>query len=91
MKEEFEIEHRFDNIELKLDMIQQNAKFFLEILHNQKTNTLEWIIIVLIAFECVLMCLEMSGTGTSICEAIPQLFADKSAAAVPPKTPPGGT
>ena len=40
MKEEFEIEHRFDNIELKLDMIAQNAKFFLEVLHNQKSNTL---------------------------------------------------
>jgi uncharacterized Rmd1/YagE family protein len=74
MKEEFEIEQRFDNIELKLDMIQQNAKFFLEILHNQKTNTLEWVIIVLIAFECGLMILEMSGLGSSLFAAMPQIL-----------------
>eukprot|EP00593_Proboscia_inermis_P016959 CAMPEP_0171324280 /NCGR_PEP_ID=MMETSP0816-20121228/116087_1 /TAXON_ID=420281 /ORGANISM="Proboscia inermis, Strain CCAP1064/1" /LENGTH=195 /DNA_ID=CAMNT_0011823171 /DNA_START=546 /DNA_END=1130 /DNA_ORIENTATION=+ len=45
MKGEFEINGRFKHIQFKLDLIQQNAKFFLEILHNQKTNTLEWIII----------------------------------------------
>lgn len=57
------IESRFDHIEFKLNLIAQNAKFFLEILHNQKTNTLEWIIIVLITFECALMILDMSGMG----------------------------
>ncbi len=41
MKHEFEIESRFEYIEFKLNLIQQNAKFFLEILHNQKTDTLE--------------------------------------------------
>ncbi|KAL3796966.1 hypothetical protein HJC23_000719 [Cyclotella cryptica] len=51
------------HIEFKLDLIQQNAKFFLEVLHAQKSNTLEWVIIVLISFECVLMCLDMSGIG----------------------------
>ena len=51
------------HIEFKLDLIQQNAKFFLEVLHAQKSNTLEWVIIVLISFECVLMCLDMSGVG----------------------------
>jgi len=84
MKVEFETENRFDNIEFKLDMIQQNAKFFLEILHNQKTNTLEWIIIVLIMFECILMCLEMSGMGTAFFEAVPQILPEK-----PPTKPPG--
>lgn len=76
MLDEFEIEHRFSNIEFKLDMIQQNAKFFLEILHNQKTNTLEWIIIVLIMFECILMCMEMSGLGTTFFESIPQIMPE---------------
>lgn len=70
MKDEFEIEHRFQNIEFKLDLIQQNAKFFLEILHNQKSNSLEWIIIVLIGFECVLMCLDMSGMGHTVFGAL---------------------
>ena len=76
MKDEFEIEHRFDNIEFKLDMIQQNAKFFLEMLHSQKTNTLEWIIIVLILFECILMCLEMSGLGTPVFESIANILPE---------------
>jgi uncharacterized Rmd1/YagE family protein len=61
--EEFDIEQRFEHIEFKLNLIQQNAKFFLEVLSNQKSNSLEWIIIVLIMFECVLMCMEMSGVG----------------------------
>jgi uncharacterized Rmd1/YagE family protein len=65
LKSEFEIEDRFENIEFKLDMIQQNAKFFMEVLHNQKSNKLEWIIIVLIGVECVLMFMDMSGTGTT--------------------------
>ncbi|KAG7348419.1 ACR COG1723 YagE family protein [Nitzschia inconspicua] len=61
--EEFDIEERFEHIEFKLNLIQQNAKFFLEVLAHQKSNSLEWIIIVLIMFECVLMCMEMSGVG----------------------------
>lgn len=85
MKEEFEIEQRFDNIEFKLDMIQQNAKFFLEVLHNQKTNFLEWIIIVLILFECILMILEMTGLGTSLFGTKPQVEPEKSS----PKPEPG--
>jgi uncharacterized Rmd1/YagE family protein len=63
MKEEFDIYQRFEHIEFKLNLIQQNAKFFLEVLANQKSNSLEWIIIILIMFECGLMCLEMSGAG----------------------------
>jgi uncharacterized Rmd1/YagE family protein len=63
MREEFEIDYRFNDVELKLDIIQQNAKFFLEILHNQKSNNLEWVIIWLISIECGLMCLDMSGMG----------------------------
>ena len=33
---------------------------------HQKSNLLEWIIIVLISFECILMCLEMSGAGPAV-------------------------
>jgi len=64
MKDEFEIDSRFEHIEFKLNLIQQNAKFFLEILQSQKSDALEWIIIVLITFECALMILEMSGMGS---------------------------
>jgi len=63
LRDEFEIESRFDHIEFKLDLIQQNAKFFLEVLHSQKSNSLEWCILILILFECVLMIMEMSGFG----------------------------
>lgn len=63
MRDEFEINARFQNIEFKLNLIQQNAKFFLEILGENKSNALEWGIIVLILFECVLMMMEMSGVG----------------------------
>ena len=84
MKHEFEIENRFEDIEFKLNLIQQNAKFFLEILHNQKTDTLEWIIIVLIAFECILMILEMSGLGEGLFDFLS--FQQQSPVA-PPATP----
>ena len=63
MREEFDIDRRFDYIEFKLNLIQQNAKFFLQVLANQKSDSLEYIIIVLISLECVLMCIEMSGLG----------------------------
>lgn len=66
LREEFEINDRFDQIELKLNMIQQNAKFFLDIIHNKKSNVLEWVIIILIFFECTLMIMEMSGLGERI-------------------------
>jgi len=63
MREEFDIDRRFEHIEFKLNLIQQNSKFFLEVLANQKSDSLEWIIIVLILLECILMCVEMSGMG----------------------------
>lgn len=74
MKAEFEINLRFRHIEFKLDLIQTNAKFFLEVLHHQKSNSLEWIIIVLICFECVLMCGEMSGLGSVFFESLAKLL-----------------
>jgi hypothetical protein len=61
-----EIDDRFENIEFKLNLIQQNAKFFLEVLHHQKSNNLEWIIAILILLECILMCIEMSGLGEAV-------------------------
>jgi len=74
MKDEFEIDSRFEHIEFKLNLIQQNAKFFLEILQSQKADTAEWIIIVLIAFECVLMLLDMSGMGNTLLGTPPEVL-----------------
>ena len=66
LKAEFEIDDRFDQIEFKLNLIQQNAKFFLEVLQHQKSNSLEWIIVWLIALESALMCVDMSGKGEAL-------------------------
>lgn len=48
---ELEIETRFETLDMKLNLIQDNLKYFLEILQNRKSDFLEWIIIVLIAME----------------------------------------
>jgi uncharacterized Rmd1/YagE family protein len=63
MRSEFELDDRFKNLEFKLNLIQHNTRFFIEILHNQKSNKLEWIIVFLIAFESGIMILDMSGVG----------------------------
>lgn len=54
LRTELEIETRFETLDMKLNLIQDNLKYFLEILQNKKSDTLEWIIIVLIAMEIVL-------------------------------------
>jgi uncharacterized Rmd1/YagE family protein len=66
LKSEFEIDDWFDQIEFKLNLIQQNAKFFLEVLQHQKSNSLEWIIVWLIGLESILMCIDMSGKGEAL-------------------------
>ena len=81
MKIEFDIDQRFEHIEFKLNLIQQNAKFFLEVMAENKSNTLEWIIIILILFECILMCLEMSGAGPAFFE---YLYPGLKQVATPP-------
>lgn len=59
LRDEFEVEDRFEKIEFKLNLVQLNTKFFLEVLANQKSNTLEWIIIVLISLEIVVCSLDL--------------------------------
>eukprot|EP00192_Tetraselmis_astigmatica_P004588 CAMPEP_0117660356 /NCGR_PEP_ID=MMETSP0804-20121206/6925_1 /TAXON_ID=1074897 /ORGANISM="Tetraselmis astigmatica, Strain CCMP880" /LENGTH=479 /DNA_ID=CAMNT_0005467081 /DNA_START=127 /DNA_END=1566 /DNA_ORIENTATION=+ len=54
MRAEFELDSRFQTLDLKINLIQDNVKYFLEILQNRKSDTLEWIIIVLIAAEIML-------------------------------------
>ena len=54
LRGEFELEERFQRLSLKLELMQQNVKYFLEILQNRKSDTLEWIIIILIAGEIIL-------------------------------------
>ena len=54
LREEFELQLRFDSLNFKLDMIHDNAKFFLEVLATRRGEWLEWLIIVLIGAEIVL-------------------------------------
>jgi uncharacterized Rmd1/YagE family protein len=51
LRKDFEIDNRFRDLSLKLDIIKENTQFFLEMAHNQKSTKLEWTIIVLIAVE----------------------------------------
>lgn len=37
------------DLSLKVDLVKDNTRFFLDMLHNKESNRLEWIIIVLIA------------------------------------------
>lgn len=75
MTVEFDIDDRFELIQFKLDLIQQNSKLFLEVIQHQKSASLEYIIVVLIGFECVLMCLDMSGQGAVMFETITRFLS----------------
>ena len=61
LRKDFEIDNRYRDLSLKLDIVKDNTRFFLEMSHNQKSTKLEWTIIVLIAAEIVIgithMCL----------------------------------
>lgn len=46
-------------MEHKINHVQNNTKFFLEVLAHQKSNKLEWIIIVLISAEIVISCVDL--------------------------------
>ena len=54
LRKDFEIELRYKDLSLKLDIVKDNSKFFLEILHNEKSTKLEWIIIILIGAEIMI-------------------------------------
>jgi len=84
MKNEFQIDSRFEDIEFKLNLIQQNTKFFLGALDTENSNALEWIIIVLISFECILMILEMSGVGPTLFRSMKMFYVENITGENPP-------
>jgi len=55
------MENRFETLDMKLNLVQDNLKYFLEILQNRKSDTLEWIIIILIGVEIVLSVYELGS------------------------------
>eukprot|EP00596_Hydrurales_sp_CCMP1899_P010276 CAMPEP_0119038788 /NCGR_PEP_ID=MMETSP1177-20130426/7913_1 /TAXON_ID=2985 /ORGANISM="Ochromonas sp, Strain CCMP1899" /LENGTH=333 /DNA_ID=CAMNT_0007001819 /DNA_START=126 /DNA_END=1124 /DNA_ORIENTATION=- len=42
LRNDFELDNRFRDLSLKLDMVKDNAKYFLEMAHNNKSTKLEW-------------------------------------------------
>jgi uncharacterized Rmd1/YagE family protein len=62
LRKDFELTGRFEHLDYKLDLIQTQAKFYLDIIQNQKSDTLEWTIIVLIAIEICVSLYDISLT-----------------------------
>ena len=60
LRQDFELEDRFQDLDYKLNLIQTQVKFYLEILQNRKSDFLEWTIIVLIALEICVSLYDMS-------------------------------
>ena len=61
LREEFELQLRFDSLHFKLDMIHDNAKFFLEVFATRRGEWLEWMIIVLITAEIALSAYDITS------------------------------
>lgn len=61
LRSELEMENRFETLDMKLNLVQDNLKYFLEILQNRKSDTLEWIIIILIGVEIALSVYELGS------------------------------
>ncbi|MBW2971732.1 RMD1 family protein [Candidatus Woesearchaeota archaeon] len=59
LSDEFELQERFQNLQSKMDFVQENYKVFLESLRSRYESHLEWIIIALIAVEIVLFLYEL--------------------------------
>jgi len=59
LREEFEVDRRFKNVDFKLNLIQHNCEFFLDIIQNERSDNLEWIIIALISVEICLSLYEI--------------------------------
>ena len=52
----FELDSRFKSLKLKINFIQENSKFILQVLSNHRADVLEIIIMILIAVEVIIMC-----------------------------------
>ena len=58
LRKDFELDNRFKDLSLKLDIVKDNAQLFLEILQNRNSNRLEWMIIALISGELAIGCFQ---------------------------------
>jgi uncharacterized Rmd1/YagE family protein len=60
LRKDFEIDYRFKDLSQKLQIIKDDTRFFLEVLHNKKSTRIELIIVLLIAGE---MLIGFAGLG----------------------------
>lgn len=60
LRKDFEIDNRYRDLSLKLDIVKDNTRFFLEMSHNQKSTKLEWTIIIMIGVEIVLSVVDLT-------------------------------
>jgi len=51
MREEFEIEQRYGQVEERLESLQRSTKYMIDLMQNQSSAKLEWTIIILISAE----------------------------------------
>ena len=51
LRKDFEIDSRFKDLSLRVDLVRDNARFYLDMLHTKEAHRLEWIIIILIGAE----------------------------------------
>lgn len=52
--ETFELNDRFKNLQYKVKLLITSSQFIVDLMQSRKSNTLEWIIIILIAFEIII-------------------------------------
>jgi len=63
LRKEFELDARYKDLSLKINIINEDARFFLAVLHHRKSTVLEWMIVVLIAGE---MAIGLAGLGLQV-------------------------
>jgi uncharacterized Rmd1/YagE family protein len=66
LRNDFELDYRFKDLSLKLDLVKDNCRFFLGMLQGEKSERLEWIIIFLIAAEIAIGLAALSLQKTEI-------------------------
>jgi len=63
LREEFEIDTRWDIMNTKTEYLQHNMRFLVELLHSHKGERLEWMIIVLITAELLVSLYSLFNGG----------------------------
>lgn len=65
MQEEYEVNQRFGNLDLKLKFVEHNIHFLQEALQNRKSHLLEWCVIYLLTIQNVLSVYEIVLDSTA--------------------------